>query len=524
MNRLLLSLAVAALAVAGCKKDLVCPTGEVACGDTCVDLAGDPTNCSACGHACGALEVCDGGSCACAPDTVACGGACADLRIDPQHCGSCGTACGGATPVCDGAGAGCIAAADCARTVCGSSCVDLQSSPSHCGTCGHACAAGQACLAGTCGAPVYAACYWTNEVKPLTRSLRYGGPTRSLGTARPSRLALAGHTLLAAAGQPQASLSFLPLAGGAPSKLQLPGSDLEAIAIAGDAALVTNASVGTLEIVGLDGRVLDEIPMPDQQSYPNPIGVAVAGTSAYVALNGTQKVARVDLSGLAACQAPDPAPPACVSGACAAGRRCIDGTCRLTCGEVVNVVDLGAVAGATDGAGLPLPSAVVALGGKVFVALSNLEWWHTTCDGFTYDWWAHPAGPGRLAEIDPDLADTVSIVNLGEGCKSPSDVAVRGTKLWVSCGAYCFPEVAPGAVIPVDLSGGVPVVGAPVALGRTIGGPLAFCGSDGYVSDQLKTGAVVRFDPDAAATSAPVVVCGADANADALVSDILCSQ
>lgn len=526
MNRLLLALALLGVGASGCKKDLVCPQGEVACNDACVDLDGDPGHCGACGHACGALQVCEGGACACAPDAAVCASGCTDLKLDPGNCGTCGTTCGGATPICDGAGTGCVASGDCGggRTQCGSSCADLQASPSDCGACGHACAPGQACIAGTCGAPLYAACYYTNQVKPLTRSLRFGGPTISLGTAQPSRLALAGQTLLAAAGQPQASLSFAPVSGGAVSKLQLPGSDLEGIALTQDVVLVTNAAVGTLELIALDGTLLDEIPMPDQQNYPDPIGVAVSGASAYVALNAVQQVVRIDLSALAACRAPDPGATACVAGACAAGRRCIGGTCRLACGGVANVIDLAAVPGATDGAGLPLPGAVVAAGGKIWVVLSNLEWSHQTCDGFTYDWYSHPAGPGRLAAIDPDAADSVSIVNLGEGCKSPSDIAVRGSKLWVSCGAYCWSGEAPGAVVPVDLSGGAPVVGTPIALGLTVGGPLTFCGSDGYVTDQRKTGAVIRFDPDAAVTSAPVAICGADSNGNVLASDILCSE
>jgi len=513
--------------VAGCTKTIVCPKSETACGDHCVTLDRDAANCGACGRACGTLEVCDAGACGCAPDVATCGGgACADLRIDPQNCGTCGTACGGATPLCDGDAGGCVAAGACSPgdSVCGASCVDLQASPSHCGACEHACAPGQACIAGTCGAAVLAACYWTNEVKPLTRSLRYGGPVISLGTARPSRLALAGDTLLVASGQPQASLSLVPLAGGATKTVALPGWDLEGVRVHGGAVLVSNAAVGTLEVLSLDGTVLDEIPMPGQQDYPNPIGFAVSGTDAYVALNAQQTIAKIDLSQLATCTAPDPSPPACDQGACAAGRRCISGTCRLECGTLSGTIDLFTVEGAVDGVGLPLPSAVAVAGSKVFVTLSNLEWSHVVCDGFEYDWWSRPAGPGRLAMIDPDAADTVSIVNLGDGCKSPSDVVARGTSLFVSCGAYCFPDVAPGALVEVDLSTGTPVVGAPIALGDVVAGQIAFCGTDGYVTDQRKTGAVVRFDPYTGIAGAPVVLCGADANDNALVSDVVCNE
>jgi len=533
MKRLVLPLlALAALSLTGCKKDLVCPQGELDCGGTCVALDSDPAHCGACGNACGALQVCDGGACACAPDVAACGGACADLRIDPQNCGTCGTRCGTST-VCDGA-SGCIAPAACLapQTVCGGSCVDLGASPSHCGACGHACAAGEACIAGACGAPLYAACYWTSEVKPLTASLRYGGPTRSTGTARPFRLALAGSTLLSAAGQPQASLSFLPLPSGAVSAVQLPGWDLEAVALVSSVALVANAAVGTVEVIALDGTVLDEIPMPDQQDAPNPMGLAAAGDRAWVGLNATpfsqggaaiQQVARIDLT-IDACRAPQAPSPCATSTDCAAGHRCIGGSCRASCGEIGNVIDLTQVAGSADAGAMPAPTALAAVNGKVYVALSNQAWGHVTCDGFEYDAYAVPAGPGRLATIDPANLDTVSTVTLGEGCRSPSDLAARGAVVWVSCGSYCFGDVAPGAVLPVDVSGATPAVGAAIPLGGTIGGALTLCGSGGYVADQRKTGAVVRFDPAGATTAAPAVVCGADANGNALAADILCSE
>jgi hypothetical protein len=524
----LLSALLLLATVPACNNDLVCPTGESDCGGRCVALHNNHGNCGACGHACGALEECSDAACTtCAADVVQCEGVCTDTRIDPTHCGDCGTTCGGATPLCDGDGAGCVASGACpaGESECAGGCVDFQRHPRHCGACGHACAPGESCRTGECRADTYVACYWTNEVKPVTLALGYGGPSIGLGTSRPASLALDAANLYVASGQPQASLSIVPLAGGAPTTVTLPGYDLNTVLLQRDVLLVTNSAVGTLEILGLDGKVLDEIPMPDQQNYPNPHGVAVVGSNAYVALNSTQQIAKIDLSQLAACSAPDPDASACgVGGACAAGRRCVAGTCKLECGHVAGVIDLTNVAGAVDGNALPLPSAVTTDGTRVFVTLSNLEWSHVDCDGFSYEWWALPAGPGRLAVIDTADADAVSIVTLGAGCKSPSDVTLWGTKLWVSCGAYCFPEVAPGALVQVDLAGGDPAVGVPLPLGATIAGRIAFCAGQGYVTDQRKTGAVVRFDPSTGIVEPPVELCGADVNGNALAADIVCTE
>lgn len=52
-----------AVAVAGCKSEVVCPGGQTACGESCRALAVDAANCGACGHACAAGEVCSAGAC-----------------------------------------------------------------------------------------------------------------------------------------------------------------------------------------------------------------------------------------------------------------------------------------------------------------------------------------------------------------------------------------------------------------------------------------------------------------------------
>jgi len=53
----------------------VCPSGRLACGNTCVDVERDARHCGACGRDCGAAGVCGNGRCstAAAPRTPACG-------------------------------------------------------------------------------------------------------------------------------------------------------------------------------------------------------------------------------------------------------------------------------------------------------------------------------------------------------------------------------------------------------------------------------------------------------------------
>src|SRR5256885_4937771 len=40
-----------------------CTNEQVVCNEACTTLARDPTNCGACGHACGAGELCSVGEC-----------------------------------------------------------------------------------------------------------------------------------------------------------------------------------------------------------------------------------------------------------------------------------------------------------------------------------------------------------------------------------------------------------------------------------------------------------------------------
>lgn len=508
MNKpLLLAALLAAVALSACSKDTVCPAGETACGGRCVALLSDEANCGACGNACGALSVCAAGACACAPGATACGAACADLESDPAHCGACGTACA-ASDVCS-AGA-CAAACGTGLSACGRACVDLQDDRNHCGACGVACAGGQVCRAGACSADLQVACFTTNDVRAVTADLAPAGPARAAGQG-PISLALdAGRVFVA--NSISHSLSVLPLDARLPGEeVALAGDDFEYVAVNESLAFVSNSgkSFGT-EIVydPAAGRVLDEIVLGATADV-NPRGIAFTGGRAFVPLYGQsdgtgaqaggQAIAILDLSGLAACAQPDPAPPACgAGGACPAGRTCRAGACALTCGTLQKTITLRDVPAAFDPPGLPFPSRAVALDGKVYVLLANLQ---KATSGPSAGYYVDPAGPGRLAVVDTTRGDALSIVSLGDGCRNPGALALEGSTLWVSCAWAGGP-----ALLPVELSGAAPAPGQLVTVPVGAPGNLAFCGGMGYVTD-LWSGNVVRFDPAGKAPPLVADVC-----------------
>jgi hypothetical protein len=502
-------------ALAGCTSKLVCPDGQVVCGNACVDLAIDGANCGACGNACGTLGVCAAGNCGCAPGAVNCGGTCADLRSDPAHCGACATACSGGTPAC--AEGGC--AASCGPLhACGNACVDEQADRFNCGACGHACPAGQACRASACHADLQVACGATSEIIPVGADLSAAGPGRAV-TAGLTVMAVSDATIFAGSGYPVAAVDLVPLD---PSvglgHVDLVGSsDVEGIAVHDRVAFLANASVGAIDVVSPDGVLLDEVVLAGQQSFPNPHGLAFSGDRAYVALYGSgpgsgQGVAVLDFSGLSACSMPG-ASPCGAGGACGAGLHCAGGTCRPPCGVQQKTIDLTEVPGAADSPGLPFPSRVVVSGGKAYVTLANLK---IPAGGSFY---MEPAGNGKLAVIDPAAGDAVSIVDLGRQCGNPGGLALDGGRLWVACGSYTYSVAWPGAVVPVTL-GATPAVGAAVDVSAVIPNGVTLCGGKGYVPD-MATGAVLRFDPSAGTAEPPVAVCPSIGYA--YVQDVACA-
>ncbi len=130
-----------------------CPAGRTRCPTGCEDLTSSPGNCGACGHLCGAGEVCNERVCAstCTAGLRNCSGVCVDSQTDEANCGSCGNACP-ATHECRAGG--CVCDPQCAGRSCG---------PDSCGsTCPPGCASGYTCNgAGACacaGTPCGAAC------------------------------------------------------------------------------------------------------------------------------------------------------------------------------------------------------------------------------------------------------------------------------------------------------------------------------------------------------------------------------
>jgi hypothetical protein len=499
-RRLSLLAALAALAgLTGCPKDNICPVGEVACHDRCVDLASDAANCGGCGVTCDARATCEASACRCGPGLAACGAACVDPLSDPAHCGTCATACAPGQ-VCSTSAGATACAAGCATglTACAGACVDEQADRYHCGACDVACAAGEACVAGACRS-LQVACFATNEVRAVAPDLATRATPRAAGEG-PIALAALGADVWAAASI-SGSVVRLPLDLSRPSvETLLGGSDFEYLAVGSGKVVIANSGAGSAVVFDpVANKVVDELPLGATAAV-NPRGIAFAAGKAYVSLYGDS------LSG-------DPAVGQAIE--------VLDAADLATCGQAggpahcfTKLATLPVAAGA-DAPGLPFPGRSLAVGGKVYVVLANLK-------KGSFGYYTDPAGPGRLAVVDAAAGDAVSFLSLGAGCENPGGLALHGTTLWVACGA--FPPA--GGLVEVDLSGATPVVGAVHAAPITAPGNVAFCGDRGFVTDQY-SGDVYPFDPVSydRSPAAPTTICPVSAGQGgfAWAADILCA-
>lgn len=159
-----------------------CPTGQACCNRACVVTRFDPTNCGACGMACGEGQFCVNGGCVCPAGQFLCDGRrCTDPRFDPDACGpgTCGGRCaevangrracsdgrcvytcndgfeplGGRCVRCGFAGdPACNRPMPCnaGLTNCGGACRDLATDRTNCGACDVTCAASRPCVGARC--------------------------------------------------------------------------------------------------------------------------------------------------------------------------------------------------------------------------------------------------------------------------------------------------------------------------------------------------------------------------------------
>jgi hypothetical protein len=426
----------------------------------------------------------------CPTGELECGGACRDPAVDADNCGACGHACGG--------GFDCRAGA----------CVALSTDRLNCGAVGWACQPGESCLSGACTS-LQVACFSVDEVRavePLAPSS--GTAPRKIGTGTgPVALATLGADAWAV-GSLSGSLARLPLDQASPpveyllEKLE-PKHDFEYVTAHAGRLLISNARAGTVVIVDpSSGGAVGEITV-GTTGLDNIKGIAFAAApgaseKAYVSLQGDakgdpslgQKIAVLDAAGISTCG---------LSGS------------PLPCLGAPTYLDLSAGA---DAPGLPFPGRSIAFGGKVYVVLANLK-----LGGFGY--FTDPAGPGKLAVVDPAGATgpAVSYLSLGADCGNPGGIALHGTSLWVACGS--------GGLVEVNLGGAAPVVSALHATpGFMVPGNVAFCGDHGFVTDQW-SGDVYPFDPVnyASSPAAATTVCPASAGTYgyAWAADVACA-
>jgi DNA-binding beta-propeller fold protein YncE len=439
-----------------------------------------------------ALLACDGKKeLVCASDRSACDGECVALQADPAHCGSCGNAC------------------DPGQTCFQGSC--QPSTVTDCGAPGRACAIGESCREGRCIAPLYLACFNTGEVREALDTVVGEEHTLSaIGvplTVAPGTVSLAslGAELYAAAGTYGGVETLARIAREPPdvrvaslwtSDVSLP--DLEYLTTHGGYLYVSQSSLGKLLVFSPTGRLVAEHAFGvANQPNPNPLGIAFSGERAYVALQGRDEVAVLDVSAVGRCATP------------------------TTCITEVTRVD---VSGLADAGASAMPARVTIVGGRAYVVLWNLD--------ASFQALANTNGKLAVIDLATNALDATAggggQVDLGAGCLDPADAALSGNTLFVTCGIFDYshyPAVTTHGqgIVPLDLRPTVPAVGAILpAPENSAPGKLAFCGSTGYVADRA-TGTVFVLHPAHGAVQG-ATLCPDAEGGSAYVADIACGE
>jgi hypothetical protein len=383
------------------------------------------------------------------------------------------------------------------ETKIGDTCYALRSDPSNCGSRGNVCGANQGCFSGACvdcaapggacSAAIVAACYNLNQARPLTESLDPANVPLATDDG-PIAFARLG-TQLFVANSRSSTVSTVPAAsGGASIVVPSPFSDLEHVGAHGGLLWVSNAATGTLVAIDpVHGNIVEEIPVAQHPTdFASPAGLDFVGAKGYLALNGANQVAVLDLS-------------------------------TVPGGKVTKWIDLSAQA---TGAASAAPSRVLAVGTRVYVTMNDL---------FDPSFAPVTGAHGKLAVIDT-ATDTLAgnAVDLGPDCWNASGIALSGTTLWVACGYIEFDAsfhvvgVRGTSLVPVELASGAPVVGTTIPVPNALTS-IAICGGRGYAGAS-DSGTVFSFDPAAHTIIGTALACPPAAGKGSYVPAVACAH